>query len=111
VFVHLVKLVDEADATVGEHQCAALKRPFAGDGVLGDGGCEPHRAGALACCVHRTRRCGLCVLEELRLGRAGIPNQQDVDVAPAAPEGLSEHGWAGAVHALTVVLQYMRWDG
>ena len=81
--VHLVKLIDQADASVSQHQRAALQRPLARDGVFRDGGGEPHGARTLAGGVHCTRGRGLGVLEELRLRRTWVTDQQHVDVTPA----------------------------
>ena len=41
--VHFVKLVDEADAAVGQHQGASLQRPLPRDGVLVHRRRQPHR--------------------------------------------------------------------
>jgi hypothetical protein len=47
--VHLVKLVNEADAPVRQHQRAALQRPLARDGVLVHAGGQAHGGRTLAC--------------------------------------------------------------
>ena len=74
--VHLVELVDETDALVGQHQ---------GPGLLGDLGAghvggETHGRRALAGGEDGARRDALDVLEELRLGRPGVAAHQHVDV-------------------------------
>ncbi len=40
--VHLVELVDAADAHVGQHQSAAFETQLVGDGISHDRGCETH---------------------------------------------------------------------
>lgn len=81
--IHLVKLIDEADAAVCEDEGAPLEGPLARHGVLGDGRGQADCTRTLAGCVHRPRRRLLDVLQKLRLGRPGVADEQDVDVAPA----------------------------
>mmetsp|Transcript_7151 Transcript_7151/g.18603 ORF Transcript_7151/g.18603 Transcript_7151/m.18603 type:complete len:462 (-) Transcript_7151:622-2007(-) len=82
--VHLVELVDQAHAAVGEHQRATLERPLARHLVAVDRGGEPDGRGALARGVDGAVSGLLDVLEELRLGRARVAEQQHVDVATDA---------------------------
>mmetsp|Transcript_31221 Transcript_31221/g.70703 ORF Transcript_31221/g.70703 Transcript_31221/m.70703 type:complete len:434 (+) Transcript_31221:1091-2392(+) len=81
--VHLVKLVDEADAVVGEHHRAALQAPLAAL-VLRHRSRETHGTRALPGGVDGPGEGLLHVLEELRLGQARVAHDQDVDVAADA---------------------------
>jgi len=56
--VHLVELVDEADAAVGQHERAALQRPLARHRVLLHRGRQADRARALACAAARRAALG-----------------------------------------------------
>ena len=73
---HLVELVDEAEPAVGEHERAALERPLARQLVAVHARREPDRRRALARRVHGARRDLLGVLEQLRLGRARVAEQE-----------------------------------
>ena len=79
--VHLVELVDDAHALVGEHESARLQRPLARHRVLLHIGGQADRARALTGRVDGPVRRLLHILEELRLGRARVAAQQHVDVA------------------------------
>ena len=82
--IHLVKLVDQAVALVGEHERATLERPLARDRVLAHARRQADRGGALAG-REDGPVCGLLdVLEELRFGRARVSQQEHVDVPPKA---------------------------
>jgi hypothetical protein len=78
--VHLVELVDDADALVGQDKRSRLQGPLACDRTLLHVGGETDSAGALARGVHGTMSCLLHVLQELGLGCAWITAEQDVDV-------------------------------
>mmetsp|Transcript_816 Transcript_816/g.1813 ORF Transcript_816/g.1813 Transcript_816/m.1813 type:complete len:317 (-) Transcript_816:1085-2035(-) len=77
--VHLVELVDEADAIVCQDHSTALEGPLA---VLvpRERRCETHGAGTLARGVDGFREGLFYVLQELRLGKARIANDERVDV-------------------------------
>mmetsp|Transcript_14066 Transcript_14066/g.46492 ORF Transcript_14066/g.46492 Transcript_14066/m.46492 type:complete len:463 (-) Transcript_14066:22-1410(-) len=79
--LHLVKLVDAADAHIGQHERAALEDQIARHGVAHDGGGEADAGGALARRVDGARRRVRDVLEQLRLCDARVAHQADVDVA------------------------------
>ncbi len=79
--VHLVELVDETGAFIGEDECAALERPFPRDGILADAGCETDSGRTLAGCEDGSV-CGLLnVLQELRLRCTRVAKQKDVNVS------------------------------
>lgn len=50
--IHLVQLINEADASVCQHQRPALQRPFPGQRILLDCCRQTHRRCALACASH-----------------------------------------------------------
>ena len=77
LLVHLVELVNEADASVGQDERAALERPLPRERVLVHARRESHGRRPLARRVHRAGRRGLGVLEHLRLGRAGVAEDED----------------------------------
>ena len=77
---HLIELVNHANAAVRENERAALERPLARRRVFVHRGRQTHRGGALARRVHRPRSGLLDVLEELRLGRPGVAEQEHVNV-------------------------------
>ena len=78
--VHLVELIDEAGALVGEDQRAALERPLSRDGILADARGKTDRGCTLTSCEDRSV-CGLLnVLQELRLCRTRVAKQKDVDI-------------------------------
>lgn len=79
--VHLVKLVDETGALVGENERATFESPFASNGILANAGRKTDRRCALARSEHRPMSRLLNVLQELRFGRSRITKQQYVDVA------------------------------
>lgn len=70
--VHLVKLVDQADALVGQDECTTFETPLAGDGVLADAGRQTDRTGTLSRRKDGAVRSLLDILEHLRLGGTGI---------------------------------------
>lgn len=88
--VHLVELVDTADALVAQHQRAALQNQIAAFVVLtltvsphphlAHIRRQTHRRRALARGVDAARRDLVHAGEELRLGGAGVAAEQDVDV-------------------------------
>ncbi|KAJ6443533.1 hypothetical protein O9K51_04712 [Purpureocillium lavendulum] len=79
--IHLVELVNQAGAAIGQHEGAALERPLARQRVATDASRQTDGTGALARGEDGTVRRLLDVLEHLGLGRAGVAEQQDVDVA------------------------------
>lgn len=79
--VHLVELVDAADAVVGEDEGAALEDHFVGDGVAHDSGCEPDAGGPTAGGVDSAWGDLADVFEELGFGDTGVTHETDVDVA------------------------------
>mmetsp|Transcript_38657 Transcript_38657/g.60410 ORF Transcript_38657/g.60410 Transcript_38657/m.60410 type:complete len:484 (+) Transcript_38657:192-1643(+) len=89
VLVHLVELVDAADAPVGQHQGAALQAQVPRRGVAGHRRRQAHAAAALTCGVHAARRGPGDVLEQLALGHPGVPHQQHVHV-PADPHAVRQ---------------------
>ena len=50
--VHLVQLINEADASVSQHQRPTLQRPFPGEWILLDCCCQTHCRCTLACATH-----------------------------------------------------------
>ena len=82
--VHFVKLVDTADAVVGEDEGAAFEDHFIGHGVAHDGGGEADAGGAAAGGVDTAGRDFGNVFEELGFGDAGVAHEEDVDVATDA---------------------------
>ena len=88
--VHLVELVDAADAVVRQHQRAALHLELVGLRVAQHPRREAHTGGALALRVmergsadggvYATRGHVGDVLEELGLGDARVAHQQNVDI-------------------------------
>ena len=95
--VHLVELVDQADALVGEHERAAFERPLARHRLLVHRRRQTDGRGSLAGGEDGARRRLLDVLEELRLGRARITEEEHVDVATDA---------VLAVHILRVAAEH-----
>mmetsp|Transcript_19882 Transcript_19882/g.48164 ORF Transcript_19882/g.48164 Transcript_19882/m.48164 type:complete len:207 (-) Transcript_19882:822-1442(-) len=87
--LHLVELVDAADALVRKHERAALKHHLSRELILGHSRRETHARGALACRVHPARRQPCHVLEELRLGDSRVPHEAHVHV-PADPHPVVE---------------------
>ena len=72
LLIHLVKLIDQANTLIRQHQSSALQSPRARDGVLVHSGCETHSRGTLAGSEDTARSSLLGVLQALRLGRAWI---------------------------------------
>ncbi len=79
--VHLVELVDEAGALVGEDEGAAFERPFGREGVAAHAGGETDGAGTLACGEDGAVGGFFDVFQDLRFGGSGIAEEEDVDVA------------------------------
>lgn len=84
---HLVKLVDAADAPVAQNERPALQHHLPGLGVLGHIGRQPHGRASPTAGVDPPGGQLVDVLQELRLRRARVTAQQDVDVAPAGAIG------------------------
>lgn len=80
--VHLVELVDAADAIVTQDQGPRLQHELPRLGVLGDIGGEADGTGALPGCVLAPRHQVVHVLQQLGLAGPGVPAQQDVDLGP-----------------------------
>mmetsp|Transcript_87559 Transcript_87559/g.283480 ORF Transcript_87559/g.283480 Transcript_87559/m.283480 type:complete len:505 (-) Transcript_87559:852-2366(-) len=78
--VHLVELVDETDAFVGQDHGATLEAPVSVL-VAADSSCQPDGTGALASGVDRTREGLLHVLQELGLCQARVAHDECVKVA------------------------------
>mmetsp|Transcript_32058 Transcript_32058/g.83970 ORF Transcript_32058/g.83970 Transcript_32058/m.83970 type:complete len:372 (+) Transcript_32058:804-1919(+) len=78
--VHLVKLINQADALVGQHERAALERPLSGERVASHRGRQTDGRGALPGGEDRPRAHALGPLEELRLCGPGVAHHQHVDV-------------------------------
>ena len=79
--VHLVELVDAADAVVGEDQCSAFEYHFVGDGIPHDGRGEADAAAASSGGVNASGSDFGDVFEKLRFGYSRVADQADVDVA------------------------------
>lgn len=89
--VHLIELVDATDAVVREDQRAALHLQFVRVGVAQHSGGQSDARGALSLRVttitHSHRRIDAArrhrgdVLQQLRLGHAGVAHQQHVDLS------------------------------
>ena len=79
--VHLVELVDTADAVIAQHQRARLQTQFARLGVARHAPGQTGGGGGASGGVHGAWRDGVDVLEELGLGGGGVADDADVDVA------------------------------
>lgn len=79
--VHLVELVDQAVAFIGQYKCTTLKRPFARHWVFADRSGQTDSGSTLTGGEDRSRRRLFNVLEELRFGGTGITEKKDVDVS------------------------------
>mmetsp|Transcript_9781 Transcript_9781/g.34429 ORF Transcript_9781/g.34429 Transcript_9781/m.34429 type:complete len:583 (-) Transcript_9781:609-2357(-) len=84
LLVHLVKLVDAAEAVVCEDERAALERPLLGERVLVDARREADGRGAFARRVDGARHDAAAILEQLRLCAPGVAEEEHVDVAADA---------------------------
>lgn len=78
--VHLVELVDEADAGIGENERAAFERPLPGLAVLHHGRRKADPGRALARRVDRPLERLADVLQALALGQPRVPQDEHVDV-------------------------------
>ena len=78
--VHLVELIDAADAVVTQHQGARLQHELPRLRVLHDVGGEAHGAGALPGRVLAPGDQVVHVLQQLRLAGPWVPAKQDVDL-------------------------------
>lgn len=81
VLIHLIELIDEADAFVGKDESSTLKCPFSSDGVFVHTSCQTDSTCALSGRVNNSVVDLLDVLEELRLGGTGVTEEEHVDVA------------------------------
>ena len=77
---YLVELVDAADTVVCEDESTGLKNKLASLRILGDVGSQADGRRPLSGSVLRSRHQVKDVLEELRLGGAGVSAQEDVDL-------------------------------
>ena len=79
--IHLVELVNGANAIVCEHKSAGLDRKFTCFFVTDDSGRETCRRRRLARRIYGARHETTHIFEELRFARAGIAHDANVDVA------------------------------
>ena len=79
--LHLVKLVNAADAHVSKHQGTPLQNKLVGDGVAGNGSGETDAGATSSRCVHATRGEVRHLLQQLAFGHSGITHEKNVDVA------------------------------
>lgn len=77
---HLIKLINETDSSVRQHQGSSLQGPLPGHRVSLYVGGQAHSGGSLAGGEHRSAGHLLHVLQELRLGRTGVTAQEHVKV-------------------------------
>ena len=82
--IHLIELIDEAQALISQHQCSTLECPLSRDGVFMDTGSETDCRGTLTSGVNAAVEHLLHVLKELRLGSTGVSQEQNVDVTSDA---------------------------
>lgn len=82
--VHLVKLINQADTLIGQHQSTTFKRPLSRYRVFSYTGSETDSRGTLTGGKDSSVRGFLDILEELRLGCTGVTEHEDVDVATNA---------------------------
>ena len=98
MLVHLVELVNHANALVGQHQRSCLQLPLIRRVIAFDTCSQTHCRCSLTSCVNRPEKNLLDALEELGFGDARISEQQDVDISSDAMRALdysfhaSEHG-------------------
>jgi len=78
--IHLIELVDQAQALVCQHKRTAFKRPLPSDWILMDTCCQSDGTSTLSGSVDTPVKDLLDVLKELGLGRAGVTKQQAVDI-------------------------------
>ena len=77
---HLVKLVDTADAVIGQDQSSGLQNKLSSLRILGDVSSQTDGRGALTRRVLRPWHKIKDVLEQLGFGCTGVTAQQDVDL-------------------------------
>mmetsp|Transcript_108478 Transcript_108478/g.132368 ORF Transcript_108478/g.132368 Transcript_108478/m.132368 type:complete len:247 (-) Transcript_108478:835-1575(-) len=106
-FLHLVKLIDAADAHVCQDQRAAFQRHLARGIVAVHRGRQAHSGGALARGVHRPGCDGTDLLQQLTLGHTRVAHHQGMDVATDLQailhllgEGANEHQQQSFLHIL-----------
>ena len=105
IVAHLVELVNAADAVVGQDERARLQHILSGLDVLGDECGQADGARALAARVLSARHQPVDVLQQLRLGRARVAAQQQVDLAARVmPHVVAVGVLVGAVAVLGGVL-------
>ena len=79
-FVHLVELIDAADAVIGEHQCTGLYAKLARLRVLAYASRQTRCITRLSAAVDSPRHEDTDVLQELTLGCSWIADNANVDV-------------------------------
>mmetsp|Transcript_28728 Transcript_28728/g.95418 ORF Transcript_28728/g.95418 Transcript_28728/m.95418 type:complete len:605 (-) Transcript_28728:57-1871(-) len=79
--LHLIELVDGADAHIGEDQGSAFQCDLASGLVAHHGRRETDAAGALAGGVHRSRGDVANLLDQLTLRHSGVAHEQRVNIS------------------------------
>ena len=80
--VHLVELIDAADASIGQHESTAFEDELASHWVLEHGSCETDSRATLASRVDAARGEVRDVLQQLRFGNTWVAHEKHVDIAP-----------------------------
>ena len=78
--IHLVELIDAADAVIGEHQCTSLYAKLARLRVLAYASSQTRCITRLAAAVDSPWHEDTDVLQELTFGCGWVANDADVDV-------------------------------
>jgi hypothetical protein len=78
--VHLVELVNQAQALVCEDQGATLKGPLTSDRVLVDTCSKTDGRRSFACGINASVENLLNILKELRLGSARVSKKKAIDI-------------------------------
>lgn len=78
--LHIVKLIQAADAAVREHERAGLKRELVRDDVLRYRHRQAGAGARLAAHVHAPRRRGRAGVQQLALAEARLTDHERVDV-------------------------------
>mmetsp|Transcript_3534 Transcript_3534/g.5879 ORF Transcript_3534/g.5879 Transcript_3534/m.5879 type:complete len:391 (+) Transcript_3534:371-1543(+) len=106
-FLHLVKLIDAANAVVSQDQGATLQGHLSGGVVPVHRGRQAHAGGALARGVDGPRSDGADLLQQLTLGHTRVAHHQGMNVAADLQailhllgEGTNEHQQQGLLHVL-----------
>ena len=80
-FVHLVELINAANACVGKYQSTALKNKFARHLITVHRSCKTDTRGTLSSSVNASGSKRTDVFEQLRFSNTGISHQEHVNVA------------------------------